>query len=122
MKQAISTAQHSVYADPSSLRPRNRLASLNVQRGQSNEALALLARGTSGGTFEVDIEAAIAASSIQAVAQAASPLLGAEGNNNMHAGDGMLRDALRNAQRAIMVRPSEARGWQTLAFVRSCMV
>jgi superkiller protein 3 len=96
-----------------------------VQRGQNNEALALLARGTSvASKFEGDIEAATTAFSIQAVAQAASsPSLGTEGNNNnnTHADDSMLRDALRSAQRAIMMRPSEARGWQTLAFVRSCV-
>lgn len=123
MKQAISIAQHSVYADPSSLRPRNRLASLNLQRGQNNEAFALLANEAFAATkFEVDVDAATAAFSIQAVAQAASSSLpGTEEDNNTHAEAGLLRDALRNAQRAIMMRPSDIRGWQTLAFVRSRM-
>lgn len=122
MKQAISIAQHSVYADPSSLRPRNRLASLNVQQGQNNAAFALLAnKAFAASKFEVDVNAATAAFSIQAVAQAASsPLLGTE-EDNTHAEADLLRDALRSAQRAIMMRPSETRGWQTLAFVRSRM-
>jgi superkiller protein 3 len=119
VKQAISIAQHSVYADPSSLRPRNRLASLNVQRGQNNEAFALLANEAfAASKFEVDVDAATAAFSIQAVAQAASSSLpGTEEDTEA----GLLRDALRSAQRAIMMRPSEIRGWQTLAFVRSRM-
>jgi superkiller protein 3 len=94
-----------------------------VQRGQNNEAFALLANEAfAASNFEVDVDAATTAFSIQAVAQAASsPLLGTEEDNNTHAEVGLLRDALRNAQRAIMMRPSETRGWQTLAFVRSRM-
>jgi superkiller protein 3 len=95
-----------------------------VQRGQNNEAFALLANEAfAASKFEVDVDAATVAFSIQAVAQAASsPLLGTEeDNNNTHAEGGLLRDALRSAQRAIMMRPSETRGWQTLAFVRSRM-
>ena len=120
VKQAISVAQHSVYADPSSLRPRNRLASLNVQQGQNNEAFALLAnKAFAASKFEIDAEGATTAFSIQAVAQAASsPSLG---DNNTHVGNGLLHGALRSAQRAIMMRPSEIKGWQALAFVRSRM-
>ena len=120
MKQAISVAQHSVYADPSSLRPRNQLASLNVQQGQNNKAFALLANAAS--RSEIDAEAVTTALSIRAMAQAASsPLLGTEQDTNTHAENGLLHDALRSAQRAIMMRPSEIKGWQALEFVRSRM-
>ena len=55
------------------------------------------------------LEAAFSALNIQAVAQA---------NNDK---EDYKDDALCNAQRAIFMRPSDSRGWQTLAYVRARM-
>jgi len=91
-----------------------------VQQGQNNKAFALLANAAS--RSEIDAEAVTTAFSIRAMAQAASsPLLGTEQGNNTHAENSLLHDALRSAQRAIMMRPSEIKGWQALEFVRSRM-
>lgn len=131
----MSIAQHSVNAEPENLGQRNRLASLIVQSGenknntgdtqtQAQSALALLSVGGLSG----DVDATAVALSIQAVAQASlKEKVGNKaerGDEEANAGrngdgDGMQQDALRKAQRAIMMRPSEMRGWQTLAYVRA---
>ncbi|KDR75408.1 hypothetical protein GALMADRAFT_98862 [Galerina marginata CBS 339.88] len=109
-QQAISIAQHAVSAEPANLSQRNRLASLIVQCGQrNNDALALLAGVGGADASGRSAEAATEALCIQAVAQASS-----------REGEGS-RDALQKAQRAIMMRPSGMRGWQTLAYVGARM-
>jgi superkiller protein 3 len=102
----LSIAQHAVSAEPSSIKQRSRLASLIIQNGNNvEEALALLNGLDSNG----QLEAAFSALNIQAVAQARNDN---EDYNN---------DALCNAQQAIFMRPSDLRGWQTLAYVRARM-
>ncbi|KAF8972954.1 hypothetical protein BDZ97DRAFT_1900816 [Flammula alnicola] len=135
-KQARSIAQHAVHAEPASLGQRNRLATLIVQSGEeekNDEALAVLGTAAGGGGgagaasvagISGEVDAATVALCIQAVAQAS----GARASGNKEGAlkeeegtDDGLRDALCRAQRAIMMRPSEVRGWQTLAYVRSRM-
>ncbi|KAH9485295.1 Superkiller protein 3 [Psilocybe cubensis] len=127
--ETMSIAQHSVNAEPGSLDQRNRLASLIVQSRENKgstsggqvqkSALALLSAGGLSG----DVDAAAVALSIQAVMQASLKekvdVGNKEGRGDGSGGNGMQRDALRKAQRAIMMRPSEMRGWQTLAYVRA---
>ncbi|CAA7259262.1 unnamed protein product [Cyclocybe aegerita] len=120
-KQAISVAQHAVRAEPERLDQRNRLAALIVREGQNKDGLALLAaadgKTSAGDNTGAEAEDVIATLSIQAVAQCS---LGDNGEDNT-GGDESLWDALSKAQRAIMMRPSDARGWQTLAYVRARM-
>ncbi|KAF5322903.1 hypothetical protein D9619_001425 [Psilocybe cf. subviscida] len=120
-KHATSIAQQAVHTEPSSLGPRNRLASLLFQNagvsgaenggaGAAEEALAVLASGAAAKASNGlvgDVDAALEALSIEAVAEATI----AKGNQD--------QDALRKAQRAIMLRPSAPRGWDTLDYVRA---
>ncbi|KAF8160990.1 TPR-like protein [Crassisporium funariophilum] len=110
-KHALSVAQHAVSAEPSSLEQRNRLTSLMIQNGNTESGLALLmasaqSENNNGGEWEK----ATVALSMQAVA------LAMHWDDKADKGD-LGRQALRRAQRAIMGRPSELRGWQTLAYV-----
>ena len=105
----MSIAQRAVSAEPSSIKQRSRLASLIIQNENSaEEALALL-NGMSDLDNNGQLEAAISALNIQAVAQVCNV------DNDYKV------DALRKAQQAILMRPSDPRGWQTLAYVRARM-
>lgn len=105
----MSIAQHAVSVEPSSIKQRSRLASLIIQNGNNvEEALALL-NGVNNLDNNGQLEAAFSALNIQAVAQVCN---GDEDYNI---------DALCNAQRAIFMHPSDPRGWQTLAYVRTRM-
>ena len=105
----MSIAQHAVSAEPSSIKQRSRLASLIIQNGNNvEEALALL-NGVNNLDNNGQLEATFSALNIQAVAQAC------KGDEDYNI------DALSNAQRAIFMRPSDPRGWQTLAYVRARM-
>ena len=105
----MSIAQHAVSVEPSSIKQRSRLASLIIQNGNNaEEALALL-NGVKNLEDNGQLEVAFSALNIQAVAQAC------KGDEDYNI------DALCNAQRAIFMRPSDPRGWQTLAYVRSRM-
>jgi superkiller protein 3 len=103
----LSIAQYAVSVEPSSIKQRSRLASLIIQNGNNaEEALALL-----NGVNNLDngqLEAAISALNIQAVAHVSNV-------------DKDSNDALCKAQRTIFMRPSNPRGWQTLAYVRARM-
>ncbi|PPQ64992.1 hypothetical protein CVT26_015701, partial [Gymnopilus dilepis] len=117
VKGALSLAQAAVQAEPSSTSQRNRLASIVMQSGEYNDALALLAGVAAGAAGKSgDMHADIEALSIQAVARAS----GSEGLSKEEEQE-RLNKALREAQRAIMMRPSEMRGWRTLAYVRGRM-
>jgi len=87
-----------------------------MQSGQYNDALALLA-GIATARKSGDMNADIEALSIQAVARASDStgLSKEEEEERLH-------KALREAQRAVMMHPSEMRGWQTLAYVRGRMI
>ncbi|KAF8894921.1 hypothetical protein CPB84DRAFT_1682470 [Gymnopilus junonius] len=110
-KEALSLAQGAVRAEPSSTSQRNRLASIVMQSGQYKDALALLA-GITLADKSGDMNANIKALNIQAGARASD----SKGEQES------LHKALHEAQRAIMMRPSEMRGWRTLAYVRARMI
>lgn len=102
--------------------PRTRLATLILQTGvdqaAAGDALAVLGTAQDGVAAGVEgggVEAAGLALSIRAVAQAVQS---DEGENVEDGTGGKRRTAQALAQRAIMMRPSAARGWQTLAYVR----
>jgi len=106
-QQALSIAQHAVSVKPSSINLRSRLASLIIQNGNNaEEALALL-NGVNNLDNNGHLEAATSVLSIQAVAQVSN--VGKDYNI----------DASRKAQQAILMRPSDPRGWQTLAYLRA---
>lgn len=108
-RQALSIAQHAVSLEPSSIKQRSRLACLIIQnRNDAEEALALL-KGVINLDDNGQLEAAISGFNLQAVAQVCN----SDTDHNI--------DALRKAQRAIFMYPSDLKGWQTLAYVRSRM-
>jgi superkiller protein 3 len=83
------------------------LACLIIQNGNNaEESLALLSGMDNLGNND-QLEAAFSALNIQAVAQVCN------GDQDYDI------DALRKAQQAILMRPSDPRGWQTLAYVRA---
>jgi len=108
--QALSIAQHAVSVEPSSIKQRSRLACLIIQNGNNAEALALL-NGVNNMDNNGQLEAAISALNIQAVLTA--QVCNDDKDYNI--------DALCKAQRAILMCPSDPRGWQTLAYVRARM-
>ncbi|KAF9484467.1 TPR-like protein [Pholiota conissans] len=124
-KAAFSTAQHAVFAEPSRLGPRTRLATLMLQTGladdpptAASDALSVLG-STSGmaDAAEGGVDAAGLALSIRAVAQALQK--DSEELPIEEKGSTSTRIARAQAQRAIIMRPSAVRGWQTLAYVRT---
>lgn len=101
LSRALSVAQGAVFAEPSQPEARAQLAALAIQNGGNNRALAILA-GLAGRTGDLR-----KLPSLSAIARAPGT----------EVEDG--RVALQEAQRAIMLGPSELRNWQTLAYVRS---
>jgi superkiller protein 3 len=119
---AVSVAQRAVYAEPSNLEQRNRLATSIVRDGGNKDGCALLAdTGTlssGSSTLSGDIQALADALHIQSVALASQATLTiAEAEEETS--EAFLGRALRKAQRAILLRPWDLKGWQTLAYVRS---
>jgi len=124
---AVSVAQRAVYAEPSNLEQRNRLATLIVRDGGNEGGSALLAdtegtlssvAGSSALSKVGDIQALTDALLIQSVALASQAALNTSGEETSTA---LLGKAQGKAQRAILLRPWELKGWQTLAYVRSRM-
>lgn len=103
--KALSIAQHAVSVEPSGIKQRNRLARLIIQNGTNTEEALALLNGMNNVDINGQLEAAILSLNIQAVAQVSNS------NNSI--------DALRKAQRAILMRPSDCRGWQTLAYIQT---
>ena len=124
---AMSVAQRAVYAEPSNLKQRNRLATLIVRDGGNKDGCALLAdsEGTLSSASSTlsdvgDIQALVDALHIQSAALTSQALLTTTIAEE-EASTALLGRALRKAQRAIFLRPWELKGWQTLAYVRSRM-
>lgn len=112
----MSVAQRAVYAEPSNLEQRNRLATLIVRDGRNKEGYALLADTASSKVG--NIQAVTDALHIQSVALASQATLTTANSVK----EASLGEALRKAQRAILLRPWRLKGWQTLGYVRSRMV
>ena len=93
MVQAQSVAQKAIHAEPSRPAPKRTLATLSVQEGQPEVALAIL-----GSQNEQDRESL----GLRAIAES------------------MVEDeaATRRAQKAVRLAPWEIKNWQTLAYVR----
>jgi len=126
-KMAVSVAQRAVYAEPSNLEQRNRLATLIVRDGRNEDGCALLAdtegtlssvAGSSALNRVGDIQALTDALLIQSVALASQATLT---TSDEETSTTLLGKAQGKAQRAILLRPWELKGWQTLAYVRSRM-
>ncbi|TBU40919.1 TPR-like protein [Dichomitus squalens] len=103
--QAISVAQKAVFAEPERTDVRRALASLALRGGQSATALAIL-----GGSAQT--EASFAEQRASLALHAVSLCLD-RGNKDRAA------EALRLAQKGIMLSPWNQRGWETLAYVQS---
>lgn len=114
---AVSVTQRAVYSEPSNLEQRNRLARLIMRCGGNKEdeeeslsSFSLSVAGSSALSEIGDVQALIEALHMQSVALASRAAK--EGNS-------VLVEALRKAQRSVLLRPWEVKGWQTLAYVRS---
>jgi superkiller protein 3 len=99
--QALSVAQHAMFTEPSLPSPKRTLASLALQQGQHDSALAILASQTENNS--VDVRDSLA---LRAVAESIN-------------GRGAQGEAVKKAQKAVMLAPWELRNWQSLAYVRS---
>lgn len=105
--QSLSIAQRAVSVEPSSIKQRSRLASLIIQKGNNTQNALALLHGVNNLDNNGRLEAAISALNIQAVAQVRN----GDKDHNV--------DALSKAQRAILMCPSNHKGWRTLAYVRA---
>ncbi|KAG6854057.1 hypothetical protein C0991_011035 [Blastosporella zonata] len=97
-QKAVSVAQGALFAEPSRSEARASLATLMLQQEKLDSALALLA-GSKGSSIS-DLPTLL---SLRAIARS---------RNDTQA-------AMREAQRAVMLVPSDAGSWQALALVRS---
>lgn len=98
-------AQKAVVAEPSRPEDRCRLASLTLQQGASDAALAILTTASSENNMEQQRNSL----ALRAIAHCLS--------KNTH-GD-KTREGVRLAQKAIMLSPMVKKNWASLAFVRS---
>lgn len=96
--KALAIAQQAIHNEPSLLSPKVTLASLALQQGQHSAALALL---KSQNENLANMRESLG---LRAVAESMS---------------GEVQEAIRGAQKAIMLTPWEVRNWQTLALVRT---
>lgn len=111
-----------MYADPGSLEQRNQLATLALRVGGNKEGHALLVgaeAALSSSSFASNAEALTSALNLQAVALASQAVTSAR--TGEAAASSLWHNAIRKVQKAILLRPWETRGWQTLAYVRSTM-
>ncbi|KAH9895045.1 TPR-like protein [Cubamyces lactineus] len=104
-KQALSVAQKAVYTEPERTDVRRELASLTLRNGQSAAALAILGGSAQTQSDFAELRASLA---LHAIA------LSVEG------GDGLtVSEAIRLAQKGVMLSPWDKQGWEALAYVRS---
>lgn len=104
---ASSALQSSVHLRPSSPAPLLALARLHLQQKEYSEAVKLAQAARAA---DASVEEGWEALLLQAVAVASSAEAGEEGSS---------QDAMRDAQRAVVLRPWEGRGWKGLEFVQS---
>ena len=103
--QALSVAQKAVFAEPERTDVRRKLASLELRSGQSAAALAVL-----GGSAQT--EGSLAEQRASLALHAVS--LCSEGGEQVSTAE-----ALRLAQKGVMLSPWDNRGWETLAYIQS---
>ena len=104
-KQAFSVAQKAVFAEPARADVRRELASLPLQIGDGAAALAIL-----GGSAQTEGDLAQLRASF---VQHAVALCLEIGNG------GSATEALKLAQKGVMLSPWDKRGWEALAYIRS---
>ena len=107
MNGALSVAQKAVFAEPANVNTRHRLASVTLQRGSSKAALAILSDNAETCTD-------FAQSRVSQALQATALCRGA--NEDGESGS----EAVRLAQKGVMLSPWEIRELETLAYVRCC--
>ena len=111
-----------MYADPGNLEQRNQLATLALRVGGNKEGHALLVgaeAALSSSSFTSSAETLTSALNLQAVALASQAVTSARTDEGVVSS--LWHNAVCKVQKAIFLRPWEARGWQTLAYVRSTM-
>lgn len=96
--QAQSVAQKAIHAEPSLPAPKRALATLSVQEGQPETALAIL------GSQDKENRESLG---LRAVAESMVGGINKDGT------------ATRRAQKAVMLAPWDIKNWQTLAYTRT---
>ncbi|KAI0371043.1 TPR-like protein [Pilatotrama ljubarskyi] len=102
-RQATSVAQKAVFAEPERTDVRRELASLTLRDGKSSAALAILSGSSQARGDLADLRASLA---LHAVALCVESWGGAA-------------EALKLAQKGVMLSPWDRRGWAAVAYVRS---
>ena len=103
-QQALSVAEKAVHAEPERADVRRELASLTLQSGKSAAALAILGGAAQTHSDFAQLRASLALHPI-------ALCLGGEGET--------AAEALRLAQKGVMLSPGDRRSWEVLAYVRS---
>jgi Flp pilus assembly protein TadD len=103
VKKALAVAQSALHSEPSGSENRNKLAGMMLQIGEFNSSFSLL----SGSPTLNNLHTLPTTMTLRAIALAIS------GN------DYTIDIARREAQRAIMLSPSDANLWITLTYVMS---
>ncbi|KAI0356305.1 TPR-like protein [Trametes cingulata] len=102
-RQAMSVAQKAVFAEPERTDVRRELASLTLRSGKSSAALAILGGSSQTQNDLADLRASLA---LHAVALC------------VESGEGVA-EALKLAQKGVMLSPWDRRGWEAVAYIRS---
>ncbi len=103
-KQALSIAQRAIFAEPERTDARRELVSLTLQSGESAAALAILGGSAQTQGSFAELRAALA---LHAVSLCLESAAGANAT-----------EALKLAQKGVMLSPWDERGWETLAYVQ----
>ena len=104
-KQALSIAQRAVFAEPERTDARRELVSLTLQSGESAAALAILGGSAKTQGSFAELRASLALHAVSLCLESAT-----EAN---------VTEALKLAQKGVMLSPWDQRGWETLAYVQS---
>ncbi|PIL34098.1 hypothetical protein GSI_03809 [Ganoderma sinense ZZ0214-1] len=101
-KQALSVAQRAVFAEPERTDARRELVSLTLQSGESAVALAVLGGSAETRGSFAELRASLALHAVSLCLES-----------------GTVAEALKLAQKGVMLSPWDQRGWETLAYVQS---
>ncbi|RPD63776.1 TPR-like protein [Lentinus tigrinus ALCF2SS1-6] len=104
-QQALSVAEKAVHTEPERTDVRRNLASLTLQSGKSAAALAILGGAAQTHSDFAQLRASLALHSVALCLESGTGATAAE--------------ALKLAQKGVMLSPGDRRGWEVLAYIRS---
>ncbi|TFK87083.1 TPR-like protein [Polyporus arcularius HHB13444] len=104
-QQAVAVAEKAVHAEPERIDVRRKLASLTLQSGESSAALAILGGSAQTHSDFAQLRRSLALHSVALCLESGTGEEAAE--------------ALKLAQKCVMLSPWDKHGWQVLAYIRS---